>query len=160
MLKEARRPWLGLRAVHPPNPPFARGGTRGCSAFRGLPAFVIGSLDCSRFFSYWFVFAVQSTGFPTVVSGRGAVPSLRRPRPLASEPGRGGAIRLLLSDNSVVGHTRINQVVKNGFRGTRFQSCHSRTVSYHDLDGIHTHPRDQRLAQAGRMLREGEWHSP
>ncbi len=59
----------------------------------------------------------------------------------------------MLSDNSVVGHTRINRIVGQGF-DLAFQ------VSWKPRCGIHTHPRDGRPARAGWRLREGEWHSP
>ena len=59
----------------------------------------------------------------------------------------------MLSDNSVVGHTRIHRIVAQGF-DLAFQ------VSWKPRCGIHTHPRDGRPARAGWRLREGEWHSP
>jgi hypothetical protein len=75
------------------------------------------------------------------------------PWPARRPGGTGGSVCPVLSDNSVVGHTRIHRIVAQGF-DLAFQ------VSWKPRCGIHTHPRDGRPAPAGWRLREGEWHSP
>jgi hypothetical protein len=101
------------------------------------------------------------------VSGRGAVPFC--PSGTASPPGpqrarREGEILLAFLDNSVVGHTRINQVVK----GSSWDKIP--ILSLLDLliarSGIHTHPRDfgpasagQRCARVSGTLHNEQFHS-
>jgi hypothetical protein len=98
---------------------------------------------------------VQSTECPRNWSRGGAVGLAAgfAPWPARRPGGRGGNVCPVLSDNSVVGHTRIHRIVAQGF-DLAFQ------VSWKPRCGIHTHPRDGRPAPAGRRLREGEWHSP
>jgi hypothetical protein len=80
-----------------------------------------------------------------------------RPR-TASPPGqvrstrRDGAIRPAFSDNSVVGHTRINPGRgRGGSAGSGPGPC----------PGIHTTPaRDGGEPRLAAEAREGEWHSP
>jgi len=70
-------------------------------------------------------------------------------------PGAAEQSACVFSDNSVVGHTRINRVVKDGPRGTRFQILSLLGPFFSGLVEF-THTRViPRLAQAGPQVTRG-----
>jgi hypothetical protein len=91
-------------------------------------------------------------------SGRGAAPCLGT----ASPPGqkwtrKDGVIRPQLSDNSVVGHTRINRVDRHEEEGVPSPDL---LLTSDSEWNSHTPAQKESERKFADQVREGEWHSP